>query len=256
MRILNPKSRPLLLFVLIASAAYGQEIPEAIDLQAKSSTYDRDSGHLVFEEVTISQGDMSVSANLAEATELEFENAAWIFTGNVQISTVEALISGEKAVINFQNHRLVRASISGQPATINWESSENDESIFGLASELVYNREAGTLSLTGDAVLRSGISEISGNTLLYDFNAEQVVAGSPDDASQGVRITITPEETGANELTENNDKESAENSATELPDISDKEPTKTSATEMTEISDKESTETSPAESAPAREDEL
>lgn len=231
MRILNPKFRPLLLFLLIA-AAYGQEVPEAIDLQAKSSTYDRESGHLVFEEVTISQGDMSVSANLAEATELEFENAAWIFIGNVQISTVEALISGEKAVINFQDHRLVRASIIGQPATINWESSENDEAIFGQASELVYNREAGTLNLTGDAVLRSGISEISGNTLLYDFNAEQVVAGSPDDASQGVRITITPEETGANELTEN------------------------SATELTDISDQESTETSPAESALAREDEL
>lgn len=232
MRILNPKSRPLLLFVLLASAAYGQEIPQAIDLQAKSSTYDRNSGHLVFKGVTISQGEMSVSANSAEATELEFENAAWIFTGNVQISTVEALISGDKAVINFQDHRLVRASISGQPATINWESSDNDEAIFGQASELVYNREAGTLSLTGDAVLRSGISEISGNTLLYDFNAEQVVAGSPDDASQGVRITITPEETGANELTENNDKE----------------PTKTS--------DKESAETSPAESATARGDEL
>lgn len=240
MRILNPKSRPLLLFVLIASAAYGQEIPQAIDLQAKSSTYDRNSGHLVFEEVTISQGDMSVSAHLAEATELEFENAAWIFTGNVQISTAEALISGEKAVIDFQNHRLVRASISGQPATINWESSENDEAIFGQASELVYNREAGTLSLTGDAILRSGISEISGNTLLYDFDAEQVVAGSLDDASQGVRITITPEETGANESTENNNKEPAE----------------TSATEMTKISDKQSAQNSAAESAPAREGEL
>ncbi|MCH8220311.1 MAG: hypothetical protein IIA76_03085 [Proteobacteria bacterium] len=232
MRILNPKSRPLLLFVLLASAAHGQEIPQAIDLQAKSSTYDRNSGHLVFAEVTISQGEMSVSANLAEATELEFENAAWIFTGNVQISTLEALISGDKAVINFRDHRLVRASISGQPATINWESSDSDEAIFGQASELVYNREAGTLSLTGDALLRSGISEISGNTLLYDFNAEQVIAGSPDDASQGVRITITPEETGADELTE----------------ISDKEPT--------ENSDKESAETSPAESALAREDEL
>ncbi|MEE8464126.1 MAG: hypothetical protein V3S53_05005, partial [Gammaproteobacteria bacterium] len=108
----------------------------------------------------------------------------------------------------------------------------------------------------GDAVLRSGISEISGNTLLYDFNAEQVVAGSPDDASQGVRITITPEETGANELTENNDKEPAANNNTELTDIGDKEPTENSAKEMTEISDEESTEISPAESALARDDEL
>ncbi|MCH9026292.1 MAG: lipopolysaccharide transport periplasmic protein LptA [Proteobacteria bacterium] len=195
MRILNPKSRPLLLFALIASAGYGQQIPEAIDLQAASSTYDRETGHLVFREVTISQGDMSVSANLAEATELEFENAAWIFTGNVKIRAEEALISGEKAVINFQDHRLVSASISGQPATINWESSKNDEAITGQANELIYNRESGTLTLTGDAVLSSGISEISGSTLLYDFNAEQIIAGSPDDESQGVRITITPEET-------------------------------------------------------------
>jgi len=194
MRILNHKSGPLLLLVLIASAVHSQQIPETIDLQAASSTYDRDSGHLVFKEVTISQGDMSVSANLAEATELEFENAAWVFTGNVQISTNEALISGQKAVIDFRDHRLIRASISGQPATINWESSKNDEAIIGQASELVYNRKSGTLSLVGDAVLSSGISEISGSTLLYDFNAEQVVAGSPDEESQGVRITITPEE--------------------------------------------------------------
>ena len=216
MRILSPKSRPLLLLVLVASAAYSQVIPETIDLKAASSTYDRDTGHLVFKEVTISQGEMNVSANLAEATELEFENAAWVFTGNVQISTDEALISGQKAVIDFQDHRLVRASISGQPATINWESSENDESIIGQASELVYNRESGTLSLIGDAMLSSGISQISGSTLLYDFNAEQVVAGSPDEESQGVRITITPEETN----------------------------------------DKESTETIPAERSPGREDEL
>ncbi len=196
MRILNHKSGPLLLLVLIVSAVHSQQIPETIDLQAASSTYDRDSGHLVFKEVTISQGDMSVSAKLAEATELEFENAAWVFTGNVQISTNEALISGQKAVIDFRDHRLIRASISGQPATINWESSKNDEAIIGQASELVYNRKSGTLSLVGDAVLSSGISEISGSTLLYDFNAEQVVAGSPDEESQGVRITITPEESG------------------------------------------------------------
>lgn len=216
MRILNPKSRPLLLFVLIASAGYSQQIPEAIDLQAASSTYDRDTGHLVFKEVTISQGDMSVSANLAEATELEFENAAWVFTGNVKISTEEALISGEKAVIDFQDHRLVRASISGQPATINWESSENDEAITGRANELIYNRESGTLTLTGEAVLSSGISEISGSALLYDFNAEQLVAGSPDDDSQGVRITITPEEA--------NDKESTETSGAESPPASEDQP--------------------------------
>ncbi len=209
MRVLNPKSSPLLLFALLASAGYGQQVPQAIDLQAASSTYDRDSGHLVFKEVTISQGDMSVSANLAEATELEFENAAWIFTGNVQITTREALISGEKAVIHFQDHRLVRASVSGRPATINWESSENDEAIVGQANELIYNRESGTLSLVGEAVLSSGISEISGSTLLYDFNAEQVVAGSLDDESRGVRITITPEETSNKEATETSHAESA-----------------------------------------------
>jgi lipopolysaccharide transport protein LptA len=194
MRVLNPKYLPLLLLVLLASTGHSQEPPEAIDLQASSSTYDRDSGHLVFEEVTIRQGEMSVSANLAEATELEFENAAWIFTGDVQISTKETLISGQKAIVDFQGHRLVRASISGEPATIDWESSEKDEAITGEASELIYNREAGTLSLVGDATLRSGSSEISGSTLLYDFNAEQVVAGSPEEESDGVRITITPED--------------------------------------------------------------
>ena len=202
MRILNPKSRPLLLLVLIASAGNGQQIPEAIDLQAASSTYDRDSGHLVFEQVIISQGDMSVSANLAEATELEFENASWVFTGKVRISTEEALITGQKAVIDFRGHRLVRASISGQPATINWESSENDEAIVGQAAEIIYDRESETLKLTDGAKLSSGISEISGNTLLYDFNAEQIVAGSQSEETQGVRITITPEETNDKVSTE------------------------------------------------------
>lgn len=194
MRALNPKYLPLLLLVLLAPTGNSQEPPEAIDLQASSSTYDRDSGHLVFAEVTIKQGEMRVSANRAEATELEFENAAWVFTGDVRISTEETLISGQKAVVDFQDHRLVRATISGEPATINWESSEKDEAITGQASKLIYDRESGTLSLVGDATLSSGSSEISGSTLLYDFNAEQIVAGSPDQESDGVRITITPED--------------------------------------------------------------
>ncbi len=215
MRILSLKSLPLLLLVLLASAGNSQEPPEAIDLQASSSTYDRDSGHLVFEEVTIRQGEMSVSAKLAEATELEFENAAWIFTGDVRISTEETLISGQKAIINFQDHRLVRATISGEPATINWESTEKDEAINGRASELIYNRESGTLSLVGDATLSSGSSEISGNTLLYDFNAEQVVAGSPDEESDGVRITITPEDFDI--------KESAETGTDDSPQAAENE---------------------------------
>ena len=194
MRVLNLKFWLLFFCLLGAGNSLGQQLPEAIDLQAASSTYDRANGHLVFKDITIRQGELKISAQLAEATNLEFENAAWVFSGAVVISLEGTVISAEKAVVDFREHNLVRASITGHPATIRRESSEKDAAILGQADEMVYDRVAGTLRLRDNAIISAGNSEISGSSLLYDFSTEQVVAGSPDDDAPGVRIIITPPE--------------------------------------------------------------
>jgi len=96
-----------------------------ISLDADSSDFDRKNKRLLFRGVRITQGDLAIEADSAEASQLDFENALWIFRGNVRIDLQTAFIESDEATLNFFDHVLSSATIKGTPAQFEQQAHRN-----------------------------------------------------------------------------------------------------------------------------------
>ena len=165
--------------------------PGPIELEADSSEIDRRNNHLVFHEVLIRQGDMSISADEAQGTNLEFADAEWVFTGDVRIERAGAKLDAQRATLNFASHRVRRATLEGAPVTFEQTRPGATEPAKGHASRVEYDFDTQILRLSGDAWLAEGQNEITGDNITYEIGAQRVIAGADDDGDR-VRITIVP----------------------------------------------------------------
>ncbi len=163
-----------------------------ISLVAQSSEIDYKNNDLLFRKVKISQGTMSVSADLAHANGLDFQNSHWVFRGNVRIQVNQGELWSDDADILFAGKLLARASVSGNPARFAQVDPTSRRRVEGHARQIDYDVRKGVIKLAKDAWLTDGQNEISGETLKYDIAARSVVAEAADQSAHRVHITITP----------------------------------------------------------------
>jgi len=167
----------------------------AIQLDAASTEVDYRKNTIVFRDVIISQGDLKVEAEKAEANSLDFENGRWTFTGNVRINLQQrGSLQSDRAIVEFKNNLIARAVITGTPAVFQQQNLAKNLTARGRASAIAYEVGAGTVRLSDNAWLSDGRNEISGPVLIYNIREERVQAASQAGASDRVRITILPNE--------------------------------------------------------------
>ncbi len=167
------------------------ELPILVD--ARSSEFDYGKSHLVFHQVTITQGKLRVEAVEATATNLNFDNSQWQFVGDVHITMENGSLESDRADVTFASNQIARAVINGSPATFEQTLNRPPEVARGHANVIEYNVAEGTVRLADDAWLSDGENELSGAVLVYDIRSERVVANAPPGADQRVRITINPQ---------------------------------------------------------------
>jgi lipopolysaccharide transport protein LptA len=169
------------------------QLPAAgpIELEADSSEIDRKNNRLVFHKVHIKQGELSVRADEAQGTSLEFAEAEWVFSGNVQIESAGTDLQAERATLRFVNHRVHGATLEGTPVSFEQARPDAAAPTRGHATRIEYDFEAQVLKLDGDAWLSEGQNEITGDSITYEIGAQRVVAGA-DQHGERVRITIVP----------------------------------------------------------------
>ncbi|MDE2305670.1 MAG: hypothetical protein KGL34_08925, partial [Gammaproteobacteria bacterium] len=175
-----------------AARAQLQVTRAPISLEAQSSEIDYKTNELVFRKVHISQGAMSISADLAHATGLNFDNSHWVFRGNVRIAVNEGRLESATAEIAFADKRLARAVVDGTPAQFSQVDPKTRRIVRGHAARIDYDVRDGIVRMSKDAWLTDGQNEISGETLKYDIAARSVVAAAADQSSHRIHITITP----------------------------------------------------------------
>jgi lipopolysaccharide transport protein LptA len=181
-----------LAFALVAPIARAQPVPPGpIELEADSSEIDRKNNHLVFHNVQVRQGELSISADELQGSDLEAADAEWVFTGNVRIESAGAKLGAERATLNFASHRVRTAILDGSPVAFEQARPGATAPTQGHASRVEYDFEAQILRLTGDAWLSEGQNEITGDSITYEIGAQRVVADA-DDRGERVRITIVP----------------------------------------------------------------
>ncbi|MEI2420604.1 LptA/OstA family protein, partial [Arthrospira platensis SPKY2] len=107
---------------------------------------------LVFQEVRISQGEMSIAASEAETRDLDFSRGTWVFRGNVRIESDMGTIQADRATISFANHQLQSARAEGSPARFSRLMLEPERRLVtGNASRIDYDLGRGELELSGQA---------------------------------------------------------------------------------------------------------
>lgn len=165
-----------------------------IVLDAASSEVDYRSGTLLFRDVVITQGAVRVQAERARATGLDFKEATWTFSGKVRITVQDGELRSDEAVVTFVADRVTRAVVRGKPAELEQKLKDGGKAR-GRAASLTYETAIGKVTLRGDASLSDGRSDIRGEQLVYDINAQRVQAGKASGGDDRVRIVIRPQGT-------------------------------------------------------------
>lgn len=182
--------RKRLVAALLAAAsavAVAQERTQLpIELRAESQDFDYRNGVLKFATITITQGQIRITADSAVATGLDFDDSTWKFTGTVRISMPEAALASETASVRFAGGEVAAATVTGAPAT--FEQRRKEELAQGRANRIDYDLQRGTVELDGDAWLSDGKTEMTGGKLVYSTASQRVVSRDP------VTITIQPNE--------------------------------------------------------------
>lgn len=180
-----------MLLIALASQSAGAQSPLPISLDADSSSFDRKTNMVRFKGLRLSQGALSIEAEDAEATGLDFADSRWRFAGGVTITVESARISSQTAELSFKDHQLGEAKLRGEPARFRDQSEVTGTDISGRADLFDYNNGQGTIRMVGEALLQEGSNQISGCELVYNLLQEAITANS-DECGERVNLTIVP----------------------------------------------------------------
>jgi lipopolysaccharide export system protein LptA len=188
-----PWALALLALALAASAAFAAKVEQqTIVLDAQSSELDYKNNNLIFRKVRITQGNMSVAADQAQATGLDFENSRWVFRGNVKITIDQGQLTSDEAEITFAKKLLSKALVNGNPAAFEQRIVKTGKLAQGRADSIDYDVAKGVVHLSKNAWLSDGGNEIRGESLKYNVLAQSIIADASEQGSQRVHIIITP----------------------------------------------------------------
>ena len=175
-----------------AAAPLNAQAP--INLEAASSDFDYRNNTLLFRRVKITQGPLTVEAQEASASGLEFVNSQWTLKGQVRITMPDGKLASDTATVSFKDNQIAHAQVRGAPAVFEQRLEKGGQLAQGRAQSIEYDVRNGTVQLAGDAWLSDGQNEIRGRKLVYDIGRQRVAANPGETEPGGVRITINPKE--------------------------------------------------------------
>jgi lipopolysaccharide transport protein LptA len=188
----------VLLLLPVAAAAQVTDLRLPISLDADSTAYDGKNSMLMFRGLRMTQGTIGIEAEEGRASNLNFEDSVWQFSGNVIIDVENGHIECDSADLKFTNHQLTLATIAGGPATFELKRPGSEDTTYAEAGKLRYDLLAGTIEFSGDAVITEGGNQIASDFLVYNILEQRINAQGSANGDGKVRITYTPKE-GASE---------------------------------------------------------
>ena len=151
----NAKFLVSMALTLCAAKVLGAAHPAAaqpIILDAQSADYS--NNNVVFRRIRISQGTMSISADLGQgqgakdASQLNFDDSVWLFRGNVKITIDDGELTSDDAQIKFLKQQLATAVANGKPAAFQKHIAKTGKLAQGHADTIDYDVTKGIVRLT------------------------------------------------------------------------------------------------------------
>ena len=183
-----------LLLCTVPAQAQLTDLRLPISLDADSTDYDGKNSMLRFRGLRLTQGNIGIQAEEGRASNLDFENSVWRFSGNVIIDIENGHIECDTADLQFADHQLTVATIGGAPATFELTRPGSEETTYAEAGKLRYNLLEGTVEFSEDATITEGGNKIASNYLIYNIVEQRINAQGSPGGEDKVRITYTPKE--------------------------------------------------------------
>jgi lipopolysaccharide transport protein LptA len=175
---------------MAAAAAHVEQ--QNIVLDAAYSEMDLKSNNVIFHKARISQGNMSIAADQAQGSGLDFDNSHWVFRGNVKITMEQGTLASDEADVAFAKKLLAKAVVNGKPAIFEQKLAKLGKTAKGHADTIDYDVTKGIVHFSKNAWLSDGDREIQGESLKYNLLTQTIIAEASEQASQRVHIIITP----------------------------------------------------------------
>lgn len=189
-----PRIFASLLILLLPAVATSQvedlRLPVIID--ADRTDYDGKTSMLKFSGLRLTQGGISIQADIAHASRMDFDDSVWRFSGNVLFDVEEGRVTCDTADLRFTDFKLLNAKISGSPATFEFLRPGSEESTYAEAAELIYDVERGVIEFSGGATITEGGNQISSESLIYNIQEQRINAVSSGNGDDRVTVTYTP----------------------------------------------------------------
>ncbi|MGK0410915.1 MAG: lipopolysaccharide export system protein LptA [Shewanella psychromarinicola] len=140
------------------------------------------------------QGDLKQELKIVAVSQFaDIKNNQIIFNGPVKIVQGSININADELrAFTPENSTSKKLIATGKPATF---SQELDDGQIGTASadEISYDLATTTLTLTGNAKLNQSGSQVTGNRIKYNINAQELIAESSGTGQDRVITIIQPE---------------------------------------------------------------
>lgn len=188
-------SVPAVILACLPAASFAQEQQEAFSLVcAEGLSLALQSNRSVCKGVHVSGVNIDISADEGAASETDFEDSEWQFTGNVEISVGSTMINADQARFTFSENELVAGELTGDPVMLEDFILDDNVEIRGTAQRILYDNRDATATMEGEVSFRRGTREFLGCDLIYNLNEKSMQSGSSE---CGVRMRIFPEEDSA-----------------------------------------------------------
>lgn len=200
-----------------------------IEMEADSTGADARTGKVTFTNISIRQGPLSIVADQAESSTLDFNDSTWVFRGNVKLDAPQSSLNASRMTLNFADKRIQRAlltgaplsytdkldngtrvvaeqadvrfarnsistvELSGSPIELSRAATDTGKRTEGRANVISYDAASSNLQLSGDAELGEGVNRITGNQITYNLTTRQILAAANELGEGKVHITINPD---------------------------------------------------------------
>jgi lipopolysaccharide transport protein LptA len=144
--------------------------------------------------------DVSVAADSAQATGIDFNNSKWVFTGKVHIQAEsQGELHSDRASVEFSNNVLARAIVTGSPAQFEQTRSTAGRLVKGEAATIDYEVAAGIVKLMGDKTIGNAWlsddhndNDLHSATIIYNIREKRLEGDAGPSPGGRVHMTITP----------------------------------------------------------------
>ena len=148
-------------------------------------------------DVKISQGEISIAADQADATATtaEMKTSHWVFTGKVHVrSESRGDLYSDRATVEIRNGELASALMTGAPAQFEQTRSSNGRLVKGHANSINYDVASAVVTLTDDAWLTDDHDEndMKACEITYNVRDRQIQGQSERCPGGRVHMTILP----------------------------------------------------------------